>query len=42
MPKMQNISDLPNGLVEAQLRAFAMTRHRFALPYDNVPEREID
>jgi predicted ATP-dependent protease len=34
--------DSINGLVEAQLRAFAMTRHRFALPYDNVPEQEID
>ena len=27
-----------NGLVEAQLRAFAMTRHRFSLPYDAAPE----
>jgi len=36
-----------NGLVEAQLRAFAMTRHRFAQPYDDgpydaLPEQEID
>jgi lon-related putative ATP-dependent protease len=27
-----------NGLVEAQLRVFAMTRHRFSLPYDAAPE----
>ena len=34
--------DSINGLVEAELRAFAMTRHRFGLPYDGVPVRKAD
>lgn len=32
--------DSINGLVEAKLRAFAMTRHRFGLPCDGAPEHE--